>query len=299
MKASLDAAISGVAVAQATLDEARENYDRGLALQERGVESRQDLTTQKANFVRAQADFQAAIAQRELAQANLDLTQADLEKACICSPVAGVVLERDADVGQIVAASLSAPTLFTVAEDLTEMELQVDVDEADIGRVQVGQKATFTVEAYDDRVFPAEIKQVRFASETVDGVVTYKAILMLDNPDLALRPGMTATADITVADVSDALVVPNAALRYAPPATEEPSSSGGGSGLVGMIMPSPPGGSSNGSQRSDGKSVWVLKDGIATEVPVEVGDTDGSVTVILSGDLAEGDAVITDQTDAN
>ena len=203
-RASLDSAIARVAVAEASLVEARETYELSRELEQRGVTAHQSFIVNEANFARAKAELQSAKAERALAEANLDIRQTELEKACICSPVAGIVLDRAVDPGQIVASSLSAPVLFTVAEDLTEMELQVSIDEADIGRVRVGQTAEFTVDAYDDRRFPAEIVQVRFAPEIVDGVVTYKAILRIDNSDLILRPGMTATADITVAEVEQA-----------------------------------------------------------------------------------------------
>lgn len=296
-QASLASADAKVAIAEATLKEAREDYERGLQLEKRGIESAQTLTTQEAAYARARAELQSAVAARDLAQSNVDLVKVDLEKACICSPIKGVVLDRDVDEGQIVAASLSAPILFTLAEDLTRMELQVDVDEADIGRVQVGQSAIFTVEAYDERVFPAKISKLRYASETVDGVVTYKAILTLDNSDMSLRPGMTATADIVVSSLKDALVVPNAALRYAPPQEPAESSGRSGSGLVGMIMPSRPGGNGSAGTQGQAKSVWVLRDEMPVEVMVQTGDTDGNVTAILGGELAEGDQVITDRID--
>lgn len=177
------------------------------------------------------------------------------------------------------------------------MELQVDIDEADIGRVKVGQSAVFTVEAYDEREFPAVISELRLASETVDGVVTYKGILTLDNSDMALRPGMTATADIITAVVEDALIVPNAALRYSPPqAAEETGSSG--SGLVGMVLPRRPGNKRTDAGDTADKSVWVLRAGEAVEVPVKVGESDGSFTSIVAGELNEGDAVILDRFDA-
>lgn len=294
-KASFASAEAKLAQSEATLKEARANYQRAFQLTERGVQSTQYLDAEQAAYERAEAELEAAKAARDLAQANLDVIQVDLNKSCICSPIKGVVLDRDVDEGQIVAASLSAPTLFTIADDLTRMELQVDIDEADIGKVKIGQSAIFTVEAYDDREFPAEISELRYASETVDGVVTYKGILTLDNSDMALRPGMTATADIVVASVEDALVVPNAALRYLPP-QDDVEASNGGSGLLGMVMPKMPAGS--GTSASQGKSVWVMRDGVADEVAVKIGETDGNVTVVQDGELAEGDKVITDRIDA-
>lgn len=295
-QASVDSAAAKVEQAEATLEEARENYEIGQQLIERGIESETAFIAQEAAFRRASADLKSAQASLDLARANLELVQVDLDKACICSPVDGVVLERDIDPGQIVAASFSAPTLFTVAEDLTRMELRVDVDEADIGMVRVGQSASFTVDAYDARSFPAEIFQVRYASETVDGVVTYKAILSVENADMSLRPGMTASAEITVASVNDALVVPNAALRYTPSSEKaEITAGGGGSGLVGMIMPSRD--DDEGAVQTVGKAVYVLRDGVPVRIPVRVGESDGMVTEVISDTLSEGDLVITDEFD--
>lgn len=292
-KASLDAAIARVAIAQALLDDAREKYEAARDLDQRGITSHQAFTTQQAAFKRAQAELQSAAADRSLAEANLDLYRAELEKACICSPIKGVVLDRSVDPGQIVAASLSAPVLFTVAEDLRQMELQVDIDEADIGRVALGNKAEFTVDAYDERRFPAEISEIRFAPETIDGVVTYKTILTIDNSEMLLRPGMTATADIVVAEIAGALVVPNAALRYAPPREPAEDAEEERSGLLGMLIPD----RLDDAAAGDNKTLWVLKDGTAQEIAVRAGDSDGRVTEILEGQLAEGDTVITDQSD--
>ena len=151
------------------------------------------------------------------------MDQTNLDKAIIVSPINGVVLARSVEPGQTVAASLQAPVLFTLAEDLAKMELHVDVDEADVGQVRDGQQATFTVDAYPDRVFPAQITQVRYGSQSVEGVVTYLTVLNVDNSDLSLRPGMTATADIVVKELKNALLVPNAALRFAPAQQEKES----------------------------------------------------------------------------
>ncbi len=299
-EASLEAARARLAVAQATLNEARQTYERGRELQERGVESEQIFLSQAAAYERAQADLAAAQANVSLAEANLNVVRVDLNKACICSPIKGIVLDRDVDEGQIVAASLSAPTLFTLAEDLTRMELQVYVDEADIGRVRVGQSARFTVDAYDQRSFPAEIAALRYAPETVEGVVSYKAILTVDNADLALRPGMTATADIIVAEVANALVVPNAALRFSlPEETVAPKDDNkGASGLLGMIMPNHMPGGSRAMDSTGEKSVWVLRDEVPVKVVIQTGETDGTRTEVLAGELVEGDRVITDEFNA-
>ncbi|SMX21979.1 efflux RND transporter periplasmic adaptor subunit [Boseongicola aestuarii] len=294
-KASLDAAIARVSMAEASLHEAREIYQTTLDLEERGVTPHLVFIEREARFLRSQAEVQSAIADRALAEANLDLQQAELAKACICSPVDGVVLNRAVDPGQIVASALSAPVLFTVAEDLSQMELRLDIDEADIGQIEVGQSALFTVDAYDDRTFPATIVQMRFAPETVDGIVTYKGILEIDNSDLLLRPGMTATADITVKEIRNALVVPNAALRYAPPVLiKEDAASKERSGLLGILIPDGPGA---GLSRADSGTVWVLGSDGPREVAVETGASDGRVTEVLSGDIAADVALITEQID--
>ena len=290
-KAALNSTIARVAMAQATLEEIKEKYETVLRLEERGISSHQEFIFQKAAYIRAQSELQSAKSDRALAEANLDLQQAELDKACICSPIKGIVLDRAVDAGQIVASALSAPILFTVAEDLTLMELHVDVDEADIGQIEVGNRAEFTVDAYDEERFPAEIAVIRFAPETVDGVVTYKAILTIDNSDLRLRPGMTAAADITVAELTDVLTVPNAALRYAPP--ELASETEDRSGLLGMLIPS----GSDDARQGDNKTLWVLKNGMPQEVAIRAGASDGKVTEIHNGPIVAGDLVVTDQTD--
>ncbi|MDX8354975.1 efflux RND transporter periplasmic adaptor subunit [Cognatiyoonia sp. IB215182] len=290
-RASLDSAIARVAMAQATWAETRERYETTRSLEERGVTPYQTIIADRAAYVRAQSALQSAMADRALAEADLDLHYAELEKTCICSPIDGIVLDRAVDAGQIVAATLSAPILFTVAEDLTKMELQVDIDEADIGRTVVGNPAIFTVDAYDELTFPAEISEIRFAPLTVDGVVTYKAILSVDNSEMLLRPGMTATADITVAEITEALIVPNAALRYAPPAA--PVEQEDRSGLLGMLIPD----GGDNRNRGDDRTLWVMRGDTPVEISIRAGDTDGRMTQILEGELSAGDLVIVDQID--
>lgn len=294
-EASHAAAVARVEQAKATLDEAEVNYQSQVELDRRGVTTQQKLVADKAAYDRARAAVGIATADLTLAEANLALIRADLSKAVIRSPINGIVLDRAADAGQIVASSLSAPTLFTLAEDLSRMDLLVNIDEADIGQVAVGNTAVFTVDAFDAREFPAQIVSVRYAPETTEGVVTYKAVLTIDNADLSLRPGMTATATITVAEVPGALTVANGALRYAPPQIAEET--GGGGGLLGLIMPRRP--AEDGPAADAGRVVWVLRDGQPVRVPVTVGATDGRRSVILSGELAEGEPVIIDQRTAN
>lgn len=292
-EATLLAAEATVERSQATLDEAEENLRSIAALDERGVTKRLDLVANQAARNRAKADLAIGEADRKTAEAKLEMMRADLEKSVIRSPIKGVVLSRAAEPGQIVASSLSAPTLFTLAEDLSRMELRVDVDEADIGQVAEGNSATFTVDAFPGRSFPAVITQVRYAPETTDGVVTYKAILSVDNAELLLRPGMTATAVITVKDLPDALLVPNAALRFSPPQAATSGSGSSGNGLLGLILPRPTSGSANRAS-GEGQAVWLLKDGTPQRLPITKGDSDGRQTAVSGEGLKEGDAVIVD-----
>ena len=291
-EAQLAGSKARLAQAEATATEAEANLTQQQELDRRGVSARRELVSIQAEAARAQAAVDIARADLTLAEANLELVRADLEKTVLRSPVQGIVLNRAVEPGQIVASSLNTPVLFTLAEDLTRMELRVDVDEADIGRVAVGQKAVFTVDAHPDRSFPAVITQVRQAPEEADDIVTYKAILSVDNPEGLLRPGMTATAIITVSERTDALLVPNAALRYAPPVTE--TRARGGAGLISFIMPRGPRGGEAGT--GTGRSVYVLQGGAPVEVPVTVTDSDGTHSAVTSDTLAEGDAVITDQS---
>lgn len=296
--ANAEAALAGakaeLAQAEATAREAAAIFGAKKELDRRGVITQTDFVTYTANTERASAAVEAARAALTLAEANLELARADLADTVIRAPIKGIVLDRAFSAGQIVAASLSAPTLFTLAEDLTRMELLVDIDEADIGQIAVGNTATFTVDAFAGQSFPAVITQVRYAPEDTDDVVTYKAVLEVDNAQKLLRPGMTATATITVTTQRDVLQVPNAALRYAPP-QETGSSSSGAGGLVGMILPRPPGQTSIAPGNLPERTVWVLRDARATEVAVRVGASDGKYTVVMSETLTEGERVITDQ----
>tara|TARA_R110002073_G_scaffold266751_2_gene430083 strand:- start:2506 stop:3792 length:1287 start_codon:yes stop_codon:yes gene_type:complete len=279
---------------QATLTEKKNEYDRVKPLAEKGHSSQSTLDIAKAGYDRATAAVASARAAVAVAEADLKLDETNLKKANILSPINGVVLKRNIDPGQTVAASFQAPVLFTLADDLRKMQLEVDIDEADIGTVNVGNQATFTVESYQNKEFPAQISELRFAPETVEGVVTYKAVLTIDNQELLLRPGMTATAEIIVQTVEDALLIPNAALRYTPPtiATEDSDKS-----FIQSIMPRPSRSSdvakidqpSNGDRR-----IWVLQDNEPIEVQIRVGVTDGVNTQVLTGDLKLDDQAILD-----
>ncbi len=279
---------------KATQIEKKSEYERVRPLARRGYSSQSDLDVAKAAYDRAVALVASGAADVAVAEADLNLDETQLKKACICSPINGVVLKRNVDPGQTVASSFQTPVLFTLADDLREMQLEVDVDEADIGKVKEGDKAKFTVESFQDQDFPAQISELRFAPETVDGVVTYKAVLTIDNDDLLLRPGMTATAEINVQTVEDALLIPNAALRYAPAAD---TAKGSGKSFIQSILPRPPrsaGIAKIEQTRNGGRRIWVLRNDTPVSVNVRTGVTDGVKTQILEGELSVDDRVIVD-----
>ena len=301
-QAALEAARARVLQAQASVAEAQARLARLERVKELSggkVPSPQEIDTARATLDRAHADEASARAQVTQTEAALNANRTDLAKAVIHSPVNGIVLKRAVEPGQTVAAVLQAPVLFTLAEDLTKMELQVDVDEADVGKVHAGQEATFTVDAYPERTFPARITKVRYGSQTVAGVVTYKALLKVDNAALSLRPGMTATASIVVDRVNEALLVPNAALRFTPPAAPQsaPAESGG---LLSKILPRAPRPSvrSREDASSRQKRVWTVQDGELQPIDITIGATNGVMTQVAAGTLAPGTALVVDRVQA-
>ncbi len=291
-RAKLAAAEAKVVDAEATRKEKQLDFERKDELASRSVTSRHDLEAANAAHDRAIAAVLSAKADVAAAKADLKLNETNLAKACICSPINGVVLTRAVEPGQTVASNLQAPVLFTLAEDLSKMEVQVDVDEADVGQVKEGQSATFTVDAYPDKVFNARIREVRYGSETVQGVVTYKAILETDNSQLLLRPGMTATAEIRVQELKDVITIPNAALRFAPPEKE----AGDDRSLLRRLLPGPPRLRKSSPNISAGpeREIYVLEDGVAKKVAITIGPTDGRRTEVLKGDIAADQSVIVD-----
>ncbi len=292
-KAALDLANAKVQEANATTIETRKKFERSRELAKKGVCSQETCDADEASYKRAVASQASTRAQVAQAKAQLDADQTTLEKAVIHSPINGIVLKRSVETGQTVAASLQAPVLFTLAEDLAKMELHVDIDEADVGQVRVGQEASFTVDAYPEQQFLARILKVYYAPQVVQDVVTYQALLTVDNTKLLLRPGMTATADIVTKKVENVLLVPNAALRFKPP---QAGTSGGS--VLSTILPGPrkraPKQRSVDISQSTKQNVWIQQDGEAVAIPVTIGSTNGRITEIIKGDIKPGMSLLID-----
>lgn len=298
-KAALAAAKAQVAQNEATLVEARANLERLRHVAELSggkVPSKSELETGEASYLRAEANLASARAAVSQAEATLQTDETNIEKAVIRSPINGVVLARKVEPGQTVAAQMTTPVLYTIAEDLTQMELQVKVDEADVSSVKLGQPASFTVSAWTGRDFPATIRRVGLGSTTTDNVVTYKTVLSVSNDDLALRPGMTATARIITAQRENALLVPNAALRFSPPAAPAAGASGN---VLSRIFPRPPRAPRKPQIQTApapgaARQLWVLRAGGPVAVTVQTGVSNGRQTEITGGELKADMAVIVD-----
>lgn len=313
-QATLAANVAGVNQARATVSEANAQLARleeVYRLSNKRVPSATELQTGRANSQRAVAALKVAQANVAAAQATLAQSQTQRSRAIIRSPVTGVVLARQIDPGATVAASFNTPTLFVIAEDLTRMKLEVAIDEADVGAVNVGQDATFTVDAFPGKTFPAKITRVDLGSNltvssataattsttaTTGQVVSYAADLSVANTGGDLRPGMTATADIVTSDKQNVLLVPNAALRFTPAA----GAVGASGGIAGSLTFRPRRG--NGATKSatvgrGGRQTVYVKgaDGTPQAISITTGDSDGSQTEVLSGDLKPGMEVITGQ----
>jgi len=290
-RAALQLARARVDQAQATLTESNIKYQRRSDLVAQQLAPVEDLDTSTAALARANADLAAAAAQVEQGLAVLDAATSKLSKAVIRAPISGIVLSRNVEPGQTVAAAFNTPILFSLAEDLRRMTLHVDVDEADVGSLKQGQSAMFTVDAYPGRNFDAIVTQVRYAPRTVEGVVTYETLLDVTNDDLSLRPGMTATAEIQTALVEDALVVPNSALRFVPP--DEAADDRSGGSVLSMLMPRHRSVSRSTLAAGNEVDVWVLDTGEPRAVKVDTGLTDGRYTVIDAAGIEAGTLVIT------
>jgi HlyD family secretion protein len=287
-KASLQSAHAKVNDAKVTVTETEAEYKRMLDTRQRSklqIVSQHDVDTAKAAYDRAVVAVTTAEAAVTQAEANLKIDVANVNFAVIKSPVDGIVLSRSVEPGQTIAASFSVTTLFEIAEDLRKMILQVNIDEADVGKVKVGQRVLFTVDAYPGRQFPGTITIIRYSSTTTNNVVTYLAEISVNNDELLLRPGMTATATITVQSVPHALLVSNHALRFLPSTSDKDSSSS-------SFLPGPPSSNQNANTESsaalNNPRVWVARDGRPSPIVVTVGASDGKQTEVRSGQVTAG-----------
>jgi len=327
-QASLEQARANFAAAEGTLlkakvmaNQAEIDFKRQQNLAERKLVAPADFDTAKSNLEAAKA--QVAVNAGNLAQAKAALNQARVNLAYtnIISPTDGVVISRSVDVGQTVAASLAAPTIFVIAEDLRKMQVDTSVAEADVGKLTAGMDATFVVDAYPGERFKGKVRQIRNAAQTLQNVVTYDAVIDVDNSELKLRPGMTANVNFVFANREDVLRIPNAALRFRPSnevfaalKMEPPKRARGGDGAEGAKGQAGGGAKAAGGMGSrqhagagggpsagtddapDRKLVWVLKGGLPSSTRVKTGTSDGSKTEVVEGPLAEGDLVLTDAT---
>lgn len=307
--------------AKLTLENAKRKYERSLNLFEKELISYEEKETSEVQYYSALADLQSAEARLEQAKSQLESSKVDLTYTIIKSPIDGIVINRNFNIGQTVAASFQAPVLFQIANDLSKMQVECSVDEADIGRVKEGQKVRFTVDAFPDDFFTGEVSQVRYSPEVIQNVVTYTTIVDVVNPELKLRPGMTAMVSIIVGEAKNVLRVPNAALRFTPSLSPEEmktlfqkmrASRGEGQKSTRMSQEGSP--DSNRPQRlvtesrqsSDQRSlmmqrkgkqpfslVWIEDEkGELQPVSIKTGVTDNSYTEVIWGDLKEGQEVI-------
>ena len=296
-EAALESAAARVEQAKASRLEAEAQLARLERVRELSggkVPSGAELDAARATAARATAEVASAEASRGQARATLETFRTDLAKTSIRSPIDGIVLKRTVEPGQTVAASLQAPILFTLAEDLTRMELLVSADEADVSAVSEAQQATFTVDAWPGEAFQAQVVQVRYGADALEGVVTYGVLLRVENPERKLRPGMTATAEIEVKRVANALLVPNAALRFSPPEAAEEERSP----LRMLFMRRPPNRPkpASGNAKAREQRIYRLRGGDLEPVDVEIGATDGLSTEIVAGELALDDALVVGAT---
>ncbi|MBF0540769.1 MAG: efflux RND transporter periplasmic adaptor subunit [Nitrospirae bacterium] len=271
-KANLDVALTNLDKANATLFDAKRTFEREQELVKKDFEAASVRDTAETNYQIAKSGVGAAKAQIQQAKAALKQAQTNLEYTSIVSPVDGIVISRNVDIGQTVVSSMSAPTLFTIAKDLSKMQIDTNIVEADIGRIKVGQDVDFTVDAYPDITFKGVVQQVRNAPIIVQNVVTYDVVVRVENDKLLLKPGMTANIAILTSKVENILKIPNAALRFSPAREKDKSS------------PS--------VARFKGKGVWIIDNNKPKRISVKTGINDNSFTEILSGELKEGQDLI-------
>jgi HlyD family secretion protein len=299
-EAAVEQAKALVLNAQSTIDKdkaqdinAKIAYERSQKLLDAKVIAQSDFDTAKANYDAADAQVAADQSNLESVNAALHQAQLNLSYTTIVSPIDGIVISRSVDVGQTVAASFQAPTLFVIANDLRHMQVDTNVGESDVGRLTAAMPATFTVDAYPGKPFTGKLRQIRNASQTVQNVVTYDAVIDVENPSLLLRPGMTADVTFVVEQKNDVVRLRNGALRFAPDPQllAQIGASGPVTAAASTTMSSLPAAPEPGR-----KTVWLLRDGKPLRVPVSTGVTDGTWTELVQGDVQPGDALITDMT---
>ena len=296
-RATLIVREAAVMQARATLSEASTKLYRLRQLHKISggkVPAQSEIDTAVANVRRAQAEEKSTLAAVEQAKAELNSDKTNLSKATLLSPINGVVLKRSIEPGQTVAASFQAPVLFTIAEDLSKMELHIDVDEADVGNIERGQKSYFTVDAWPDREYSANIQRISFAADITDDVVTYPTILNVDNKDLSLRPGMTGTATITTLNLENQILVPNAAFRVnfnSDVKTEKTKKS-----VFGLLFPrsKKPEKQVQIEQKPGFSNLWILTENGPVEIAVEILATNQRYSAVTSTTLQPETDIITD-----
>jgi HlyD family secretion protein len=297
-RANLSAAQASLAKTQVAMEDAGRTLKRIKELKQRELVSQSELDAAQTAYDAAKSQLNVSQAQVGQTQAAMNQAMIDLGYTVIRSPVDGMVISRSVDVGQTVAASLSAPTLFTIANDLTKMEVHTNVDEADIGNVSEGQEVTFTVDAHPQRRFRGKVHQVRNAPQIIQNVVTYNAVVRIDNKELLLKPGMTTNVQFLVSEKEDILTVPNMALRFRLPEEKNEAQDllrqeqGRTAPRVGQRRTSRGSGSGGEGRRSRQVKIYVVKNGKAQPAEVQVGITDGSKTEVIAGALNENDLVI-------
>jgi HlyD family secretion protein len=313
-RANMLAARANVEKAKATMEDSKKTRDRNKQLFSKDLIARSDLDTSEATYDSNDAQVNADMAQVAQTEAALRFAETNLRYTKIVSPVDGIVVSRNIDVGQTVAASFQTPTLFTIAQDLTKMQIDTNIDEADIGKIKTGQDVEFTVDAYPDNTFHGTVDQIRIAPITVQNVVTYDVVVKVNNGDLKLKPGMTANVSVIVASKDGVLKIPNAALRFRPSEKDIPAAK---TSSVKKTSTGPSGSSDgtsarfSGSEKDNGQpssqtgkggaqaapksyTIWILENNKPKRAQVTIGISDGSFTEITSGDVTEGQAVITE-----
>jgi HlyD family secretion protein len=297
-RANLLAAESNLAKAKVSVVDAQRTLERNRELRKRDIMAQSELDAAQTAYDGALAQLEVNKAQSAQAQAGLNQATVDLNNTVIRSPVDGIVISRSVDVGQTVAASLQAPTLFTIANDLAKMEVHTNVDEADVGNVTEGQEVSFTVDAFPTRRFRGRVHQVRNAPIAVQNVVTYDAVVRIDNKELLLKPGMTANVQFLVNRKEDVLTIPNMAIRFKPPDQKNEAQEllrqeqSRAAPTVGARKTSRSPGGAGGGGGGRRISIYLLRNGQAQPVEVQLGITDGSKTELREGELKENDPVI-------